>query len=50
MCTNVETYNTGINIDTVKLSNKNSHDIDRYSESIQLLKGIVTGDEPIPTS
>ena len=50
MCTKELTIKTGINIDTVKLSNKNSQETDKDSESIQLVKDIVTGEEQIPTS
>ena len=43
-------YNTGINIDTVNWSNKNSQEMVIYSESTQLNKFIDTGEPHIPTS
>ena len=50
MCINREIKITGINIETVNWSNKNSHDIDINSESNQLPKFIYTGLLHIPTS
>ena len=46
----VDMYKTGINIDTVNWSNKNSQEIDIYSDSIQLNKLTETGEPQIPTS
>ena len=43
-------YSTGINIVTLKLSNKNSHFIESNSESIQLIKNTETGESERITS
>ena|ERR1700712_585415 len=50
MCTKEETINTGINIDTVKESKLNPHDIFKDSESIHLKRCIDTGMLFKPTS
>ena len=43
-------YSTGINIVTLKLSNKNSHFTDNNSESIQLINNTDTSDSERITS
>jgi len=50
ICTNEETINTGINIDTFKESKWKPHDILRDSESIHLKRWIDTGMLFNPTS
>ena len=49
-CTNEETINTGINIDTVNESNTKPHDTLRDSESIHLNRFMYTDILLIPTS
>jgi hypothetical protein len=50
MCTNEDTINTGINIDTVNESKLNPHNIYRDSESTHLNNFNVEGIELNPTS